>query len=235
MSIEAADALMGIFGLKRVEEDNVGNVGNAGKHTREPSRTQVKKPKQKKCRVCGELFTQTRAIQPVCQNFDCMVAFADKKASISRKRRERVERIEAKARRERIKTRREYIKEAQIAFNAFIRERDKDKPCICCGKPLASDSVGGGFDCGHYRSVGSAPHLRFNEDNAHGQTKQCNRWGAGRAVDYRIGLVNRIGLERVEALEADQEPRKYSIEELKEIIATYKQKLKALKSNQQGL
>ena len=89
--------------------------------------------------------------------------------------------------------------------------------------------MGGGFDCGHYRSVGSAPHLRFDERNAHGQTKQCNRYGAGRAVDYRIGLIQRIGLEQVESLEADQTPKKYSIEDMKAIKDEYKRKLKELK------
>jgi hypothetical protein len=36
-------------------------------------------------------------------------------------------------------------------------------------------------------------------------------------------------LARVEALEADQEPRHYSIEDLKNIKAAYRAKLKALK------
>ena len=49
--------------------------------------------------------------------------------------------------------------------------------------------------------------------NAHGQRKQCNRWGAGRAVDYRIGLICRIGLASVEALESENDPAKWTIEE----------------------
>lgn len=130
------------------------------------------------------------------------------------------------ARKEAIKTRREWMAEAQTAFNAYIGARDVGKLCICCNKPLPTKKIGGGYDCGHYRSVGSAPHLRFNEFNAHGQTKQCNRWGAGRAVDYRIGLIARVGIEVVELLESDNEPRKYTIEELKAIKATYKAKLK---------
>jgi hypothetical protein len=93
-------------------------------------------------------------------------------------------------------------------------------------------SIGGGYDCGHYRSVGSAPHLRFDERNAHAQRKQCNRWGSGRAVDYRIGLIKRIGLEKVEALESDQTVKKYTIDDLKSIISAYKAKFKALKARQ---
>lgn len=142
----------------------------------------------------------------------------------------KIDRQLTKQRKEALKTRNDYIKETQVAFNAYIRERDKDKPCICCGKPLTLDAVGGGFDAGHYRSTGSSPHLRFHEDNCHGQRKYCNNWRSGNAVDYRLGLINRIGLERVEALEADNEPRKYTIDELKQIKQKYKDKLKELKN-----
>ena len=193
--IQAADALMGIFGLKRV--------------------------KPKKCKVCRQEFAPSRMGQKVCGP-DCA-------RQLAKTMREKTERAADKQKRESLKTRSQWMKEAQIAFNAYIRERDKNRPCICCGRPLAESGVGGGFDCGHYRSVGSAPHLRFDERNAHGQTKQCNRWGSGRAVDYRIGLIRRIGLEAVEALESDQTEKRYTIEDLKGIVQTYRAKLKDLK------
>lgn len=131
---------------------------------------------------------------------------------------------------ERLKRRSEWIKEAQIAFNAFIRLRDAGKPCICCGKPLGEESPGGAYDCGHCRSVGSAPHLRFDERNAHAQRKQCNRYGAGRAVDYRIGLISRLGVGVVDELESDQSVKHYSIDDLKAIRDHYRAKLKELKA-----
>ncbi len=128
-----------------------------------------------------------------------------------------------------LKRRADWLKEAQTAFNAYIRERDDAFPCICCGREPKNDHLTGGtWDAGHYRSVGSAPHLRFVEDNCHRQMKHCNRDGAGRAVDYRIGLIERIGLARVEALESDQIPRKWTVEELQAIKAKYKAKLKEL-------
>jgi hypothetical protein len=89
--------------------------------------------------------------------------------------------------------------------------------------------IGGRYDAGHYRSTGSASHLRFDEANCHAQRKQCNRYGAGRAVDYRIGLIKRIGLERVEALEASNSPRKWTREALIAIRETYQEKLNVLK------
>jgi hypothetical protein len=177
------------------------------------------RPNSKPCQHCGSEFTPVRPMQRVCSPICAKrKVMADKKAAAAT----------FKARKEAIKRIPDYIKEAQVAFNAFIRARDAAKPCICCGQPLGTGEVGGAYDCGHYRSTGSAAHLRFNEDNAHAQRKVCNRWGAGRAVDYRIGLVARIGLEAVEALESDNSTHKWQRDELIEITQVYRKKLKEL-------
>lgn len=174
----------------------------------------------KTCAHCGTRFTPARSLQNVCGPVCARRKVeADKKA----------ERETFKARKEAIKTIPDLIKEAQVEFNAYIRARDARKDCICCGLPLHSGAdVGGGFDAGHYRSTGSAAHLRFNEHNCHGQRKVCNRYGAGRAVDYRIGLVARIGLAAVEALEADNRIHRWTREELIAIKNEYRQKRREL-------
>lgn len=189
-----------------------------------------KAPRAKTCKICRIKFVPSRPMQVVCSP-QCASAYAWREKTKAEVVAAREDRKTVRLRKDAIKTRREWIMEAQVAFNAYIRERDRNKSCICCGEPLAGvqGSTGGLFDCGHYRSVGSAPHLRFDERNAHGQRKQCNRYGAGRAVDYRLGLIQRIGMEEVESVESDNESRKWSVDELKAIIATYKQKLKELK------
>lgn len=161
----------------------------------------------------------------ICAQHDKREREEAKKARATAK----VERATTRARKQALKRIPDLIREAQRAFNAFIRERDKDRPCICCGHPLGAGDIGGAYDCGHYRSVGSAAHLRYHEQNAHAQRKSCNRWGAGRAVDYRIGLVARIGSDAVEALEADNTTHKWQRDELIAIKAKYVQKLKDLK------
>ena len=131
--------------------------------------------KPRKCRHCKQMFQPVRCGQNTC-SYECSVAVAEIVAEKSKRKREKAERIaqiaSTKILREKLKTKRDWIKEAQIAFNSYIRERDKDKLCICCGKKLGTLQVGGGFDAGHYRSIGSAPHLRFDERNVHGQQKQ---------------------------------------------------------------
>ena len=176
------------------------------------------KPRLSKCSVCKTPYQKWNTAQKTCSAICALVLVrADKEKKAKKAHRE----AKVKA-----KTRREWASDAQAVFNQFIRKRDSGKLCICCNMPLELNAVGGGFDCGHYRSVGSAPHLRYDPRNAHGQRKQCNRWGSGRAVDYRLGLIKRIGLEEVEALESDQTPRKFTIPDLIEIRDTYRRKLK---------
>lgn len=189
--------------------------------------------KPRKCRVCKSDFHPVRCLQQTC-SFDCEVKLGLIHAERSKAKREKAERIaeiaSTKILREKLKTKSEWMREAQTAFNQFIRLRDQlaGHPCISSGKPL--DWSGNNVDAGHYRSRGSAPHLRFDERNCHAQAKRENRYLSGNAVDYRVGLIARIGLEAVESLEADQTPKKYTIAELKAIKAHYVAKLKELKN-----
>jgi hypothetical protein len=187
--------------------------------------------KDRKCkaRACGVVFLPQRMGQHACSPL-CAIELARAKREQAETRKRSDERKADRQKRESLKTRRDYINEAQHAFNRYVRLRDAARPCICCGRPLQSAGTGGLYDAGHYRSVGSAPHLRFEPDNCHGQTKQCNRYGAGRAVDYRLGLIERIGLARVEALEADQIPRKWSREELIAIRDEFRAKARELEN-----
>jgi hypothetical protein len=79
-------------------------------------------------------------------------------------------------------------------------------------------------------SVGSTPELRFNEDNVHLQCERCNSFLSGNLLNYRINLIERIGVERVEFLERkDHEPSKLTIEEIQAITKKYRNKLKNIK------
>ena len=185
------------------------------------------KPKKCKARGCGVAFTPRNPMQCVCGPSCAHLFTRDKKEQAETKARQASRRAD-RAKRESLKTRSDWIKDAQKEFNKFIRTRDAGQPCICCGVHLERDAIGGGFDAGHYRSVGSAPHLRFDERNVHAQRKHCNRYGAGRAVDYRIGLIKRIGREAVESLESDQSPKHYTIPDLIAIRDKYKAMTKQL-------
>ena len=189
-----------------------------------------KPPKPKKCRVatCRASFVPSRMGQAVCSP-KCGLAIKHVNEAKARKSLAQVGRADIKVRKEKLKGRGDHMREAQQACNAYIRARDQaaGHSCISSGKPL--DWSGNAVDAGHYRSVGSAPHLRFDERNCHAQSKQDNRFLSGNAVDYRIGLIARIGQEAVDALESDQSVRKYTVEEIKAIKAEYRAKTRELK------
>ena len=190
----------------------------------------AKQPKPKTCKnpACRDSFVPQRLGQAVCSP-KCALATVEVQKAKEKKSLAQAGRREIKVRKEALKTRGDHIREAQQAFNEYIRTRDQAAGhlCISSGKPL--DWSGNAVDAGHYRSVGSAPHLRFDERNCHAQSKQDNRFLSGNAVDYRIGLIARIGQEAVDALESDQSVRKYTVDEIKAIKATYRAKTRELK------
>lgn len=124
--------------------------------------------------------------------------------------------------REAAKPRSWFMKAAQVAFNKWVRLRDADRPCISCGTTNAK------WDAGHYRSVGSNPALRFEPLNNHKQCAQCNQHKSGNAIEYRIGLIARIGQANVDWLEGHHEPKHYTVDDLKAIRAEYTRKAKEL-------
>ena len=190
-----------------------------------------------RCKHCKVKFTAEERGKRLHQ--ECidpwMAEFAEKqkrKAIAARTAEAKKERAETRQRKEALKRLPDYIKEAQIEFNKFCRERDRQAgwPCISSGRVL--DWSGNGVDAGHYRSVGAAGHLRFDERNCHAQSKHDNQWKSGNVVEYRINLIKRIGLEAVVALESDNTPRKWTREELIAIRDTYRAKLKQLKASE---
>ena len=189
--------------------------------------------KPKRCPHCKGKMDAGLRIHPECIEGYAQ-AQAEKSARASAKRATmaaKVDKALTRQKRESLKSMGQLTAEAQTAFNQYIRARDYGKPCISSG--VAMDWNGNGVDAGHYRSRGSAPHLRFDERNVHAQSKHDNRYLSGNVTGYRVGLIARIGLEAVETLECDQTPRKYSRDDLKAIKATYTAKTKALKEKQE--
>ena len=110
----------------------------------------------------------------------------------------------------------------------FIRQRDKDKGCFVCGRPFA-DKPGQVQHAGHVRSRGAAGHLRFTEDNCHGECEGCNGPHGAKPHQIEAGAIARIGPERYAELCADNTPHKWQRDELIAIKHTYRAKLKELK------
>ncbi|NCE83515.1 recombination protein NinG [Pseudomonas sp. Q1] len=204
-----------------------------------------KPAKPKKCRVatCRASFVPSRMGQSVCSPA-CAMIDAPRHEPKARKALADIERKEIKVRKEALKSRADHMKDAEKAVRDYRRtyELSIGSGCISCGESqesiLAAQGwkVGGAFDGGHFMGKGARPELRLQPTNIWLQCKACNsgsymhaRKGYTVSQGFRTGLIARIGLEAVEALESDHTPRKETVEQLKAITAEYRAKTRELK------
>lgn len=185
--------------------------------TRQPIKKKL--PKPKKCKGCGNVFQPERYLQSVC-SYQCGLM----KAQDDLKKKDKKNWVaEKKVLKEKNKTHKDYLRSLQIIFNKYIRLRDKDLPCVSCGRTTCEE-----FHAGHY-IASTYQYLRFNENNVWRQCSECNTHLRGNSVPYRIELIKRIGLEAVEKLENSRHIiYKHSIPELIAKAAHYKSLIKIL-------
>lgn len=171
-----------------------------------------------RCKICKAKFEPRYFLQKACLNPACLAEWSkiDREQKADKKHKAKKKELKDNDRSYRAKM-------AQQAFNAYIRQRDSDLPCISCQRHHS-----GQYHAGHYRSVGAHPELRFEELNNHKQCAPCNNHLSGNIADYRINLINKIGEDKVNWLEGKHEPKKYTCEEFKAIEKHYKQKLKEM-------
>ena len=181
----------------------------------------------KVCKTCRTRFHPEPPGAVTC-GAECAESFAVSKRGKAEKVKAIKEKKETKEALNKLKSKGKLIAEAQTAFNAFIRARDTGMPCICCGREMGPQRPGGSIDAGHYLSRGSSAHLSFDERNVHAQRKDCNRPGGAKRAQFRAGMINRIGLVELEALECDQVSRHYSKDDYLQIKQTYNAKARAL-------
>ena len=200
------------------------------------------------CCGCKNRFEKSGMIRlpgGMFHSFDCALEYA--KRGIAKKAKSELAKEKAKKAKN-IRIRKESLKpisklkrEAQSAYNKWIRARDVNEPCISCGKSrneVESEQgwkVGGCWDAGHFMSRGAKPQLRFNAFNVHKQCKRCNG-GSGKfsakaatvGKNYEIRLALKIGGDRVELLKNNNEFKKYDAEYLKRIKAIFSKRYRVL-------
>lgn len=170
-----------------------------------------------RCKNCKEKFEPIRFLHKYCLKDECIKAFVEEVKVKQWK--------ETKTRmKNQLKTTQDWLKEAQKVFNAYIRKRDEGKECISCGQPPKKKN------CGHFYSQGGHSNVRFDEDNCHLQCEHCNTYLSGNLLNYQIGIEKRIGAERLIELQAKAHlEKRWSVDELKELIKKYKKKIAELK------
>ncbi|MDI4633311.1 recombination protein NinG [Pelomonas sp. V22] len=184
--------------------------------------------KPKVCAWCREDFFPARPMQKVCGPV-CGAHVGRQKTAAAALKAQREERKATRAAKEAAKGVQVLKKEAQEAFNEYVRLRDVGKGCFVCGVPLQLGGLGGGFDAGHIRSRSQADHLRFDERNVHGQCKHCNAPGATKDHVMREAAARLLGQEVADALYADNRVHKWQRDELREIRDTSRARARQLR------
>jgi hypothetical protein len=170
-----------------------------------------------RCKHCKEKFEPIKFLQKYCLKDECVRVWVEfEKAKTWKK-------TKAKMKND-LETIQELIKATQIIFNKYIRLRDKGQVCISCQSKLKEGNV----DAGHMWSAGGHSNLRFNEFNVNAQcSRPCNKDKAGDINNYRLGFVERYGIEKLNEIDALAKiERKFTKDELKELMQVYKKKIK---------
>ena len=172
----------------------------------------------KRCKNCRDPFTPIRStLEKYCQKSECIRVWVEtekQKAWTKKKKQAKAEML----------TVQDYVKMAQQVFNAYINKRDSGKPCISCGKKIT-----GRVNASHYYNANNHWNVRFDENNVHSSCITCNQYLSGNLIEYGVRLEKLIGPDEFAILREDAyKLRKFSIDELKGIIAEYKRKLKEM-------
>ena len=177
----------------------------------------TKKLKDKVCKVCKTKYTPLRPLQSCC-TWECANIYVKE---LNEKKQNKEWQQRKKALKNDLMTLSDYLKIAQQVFNKYIRERDKNELCISCQKtPLKKNA-------GHFYNANNHYSVRFDERNVHLQCEHCNTYLSGNLIFYRENLIKKIGIKEFEDLSLiANETRKFTIQEIKELIDEYKNKLK---------
>lgn len=167
-----------------------------------------------RCKICKEKFEpRFSSFQKTCLNESCIAnwylqekekkeknAWSDRKKELERTSIS-LPALKAKAKR---------------LFQAWIRQRDKDKPCISCGTKESKQ-----WDGGHYKKAEVYSGVIFHEFNVNKQCVYCNRDLHGNEAEYRKALVRLHGEQKVAEFEQyanETRYKKWTRDELYAII-----------------
>lgn len=119
------------------------------------------------------------------------------------------------------------VRKLDKIFSLYIRLRDSAAynyqffRCISCGQIKPFEQM----DCGHFISR-THQATRFDEENAHGECRFCNRFSADHIIAYQRNLEAKIGKDRVDMLLArGRITKKWSAFELQLLIKHYQQEV----------
>lgn len=167
-------------------------------------------PHSKACEVCHRPFVVQRMGQRVC-GMKC----ARKVPKVAKAK----ERAQDKERREKLKRVSEWEDECRRIVQKIARIRDRKDGCISCHM---GPNYQGQWHGSHYRSVGACSALQFHLWNIHKACAQCNHTKSGNREGYTPRLIAKIGKDRVDWLDAQNQVTKRSGPDYVEYLKRFK-------------
>ena len=140
-------------------------------------------------------------------------------------------RTEQRVARERIKKRTGeggHYDNLKIALHRYVKHvLRKGEPCYTCGKQQSFSDSPQSFHVGHFIPAGSVDPRRFMLEVLRIQCYSCNVPKSGMRAEYRIKMVEEMGLDHVEWLECDTnhqdlKERYPDIQDIKDEAAKYR-------------
>jgi hypothetical protein len=181
--------------------------------------------KAKECDYCGNSFLPLRPMQSVCGP-----VCAGRKVRADKAKGKQ----ELKARKAALKTVSEWESECRAIVQAIARIRDRKDGCISCH---VGPNYGGRWHGSHFRSVGACSALQFHLWNIHKACAQCNLHKSGNIAAYRPRLVEKIGQDKVDWIESQNQIAKRSgpayIEYLKRFKKVMGKRLRRMEKNKE--
>ena len=189
--------------------------------------------RRSRCPFCKSKLETGQRIHTECIDgyAEAQAARAERAEAKKARAAAKVERASIKARKEAIKPRAKWLAECQAIVNRYVRllALSRGEGCYTCGA-TPEQKFGGTYDAGHFRSVGSAPHLRYWIPQIKLQCIPCNRHKGGMALAFRERLVRDHGDEWVNRLEAMQHIAKFDVGYLKRFKAVMGKKLRRMEN-----
>lgn len=177
----------------------------------------------KKCKICRK---PNRPFRTTC-SIECEAELGLRLLDKAKRAEAKQVRAVDKARKEKLKKPSYFLDLTQSVINKYVTTKHKDLPCVACGK----SPYDGVRHASHYKSRGSNSFLRFHLWNIWPCCYSCNVKKSGNIHQMRKGLIELIGIEKVEYLENAPRVRKYEKEYLERMRRIFAKKTRRLKNN----
>lgn len=162
--------------------------------------------KSKKCRQCKEPFKPTQFAQVVC-HYRCGLAYVEAQKRKKKAKDDKEYRKETKRRREKLKKRtgkNGYYDNLKVQKHWYVKNvLRKGEDCYTCGLKQSFGDSPQAFHVGHFMAAKSVDPRRFMLFNLRIQCQCCNTHNSGMRAEYRIKMIEEMGLEHTEWLECE--------------------------------